>query len=197
LMRTRCSTRTHRPTTSNRPANGAGKFTPLKRPRHLRPLHTRRLPTNTLKTRLHTLQPSLAHIPAQSLAPKVRSSSFRIPAPAVRASQPQRPSKVHEVDRSGARTPHPLAHTLRRAECNGRQQSARRAGGVTNPAPGHQAPGGTGSEIPMSHPRLLLADEDQITRTFLTDNLTADGYHVDTAKDRTQAIQRLRMTTPI
>jgi DNA-binding response OmpR family regulator len=36
----------------------------------------------------------------------------------------------------------------------------------------------------MSHPYLLLADEDEITRAFLADNLTADGYHVDTAQDR-------------
>jgi DNA-binding response OmpR family regulator len=48
----------------------------------------------------------------------------------------------------------------------------------------------------MSHAHLLLADEDQTTRTFLADNLTADGYHVDTAHDRNQAIQRLRMTAP-
>jgi DNA-binding response OmpR family regulator len=36
----------------------------------------------------------------------------------------------------------------------------------------------------MSHPRLLLADEDEITRAFLADNLAADGYRVDTAEDR-------------
>jgi DNA-binding response OmpR family regulator len=48
----------------------------------------------------------------------------------------------------------------------------------------------------MSHPSLLLADEDEITRAFLADNLTADGYHVDTAQDRNQAIQRLRITAP-
>ncbi len=48
----------------------------------------------------------------------------------------------------------------------------------------------------MSHPRLLLADEDQTTRAFLAENLTADGYHVDTADDRNHAIQRLRTTTP-
>jgi DNA-binding response OmpR family regulator len=48
----------------------------------------------------------------------------------------------------------------------------------------------------MSHPHLLLADEDQTTRAFLADNLTADGYHVDTAKDRNQAIQRLRTKAP-
>jgi len=48
----------------------------------------------------------------------------------------------------------------------------------------------------MSHPRLLLADEDQITRAFLAENLTADGYHVDTADDRNHAVQRLRTTTP-
>jgi DNA-binding response OmpR family regulator len=48
----------------------------------------------------------------------------------------------------------------------------------------------------MSHPRLLLADEDQISRVFLHDNLTADGYRVDTAEDRNQTIQRLRTTAP-
>jgi hypothetical protein len=36
----------------------------------------------------------------------------------------------------------------------------------------------------MSHPYLLLADEDEITRAFLADNLTADGNYVDTAQDR-------------
>jgi DNA-binding response OmpR family regulator len=42
----------------------------------------------------------------------------------------------------------------------------------------------------------MLADEDQITRAFLQDNLTADGYRVDTADGRNQAIQRLRTTAP-
>jgi DNA-binding response OmpR family regulator len=48
----------------------------------------------------------------------------------------------------------------------------------------------------MSHPRLLLADENQTTRAFLEDNLSADGYYVDTAQDRNEAMQRLRTTTP-
>ena len=56
--------------------------------------------------------------------------------------------------------------------------------------------GATGSETPMSQPRLLLADEDHTTRTFLAENLTADGYHVDTAEDHNQAVQRLRTTAP-
>jgi DNA-binding response OmpR family regulator len=48
----------------------------------------------------------------------------------------------------------------------------------------------------MNDLHLLLADEDEITRAFLQDNLTADGYHVDTAPDRNQALARLRTTTP-
>jgi DNA-binding response OmpR family regulator len=48
----------------------------------------------------------------------------------------------------------------------------------------------------MTNLRLLLAGEDQITRAFLAENLTADGYHLDTAKDRSQAVQRLRATMP-
>jgi DNA-binding response OmpR family regulator len=48
----------------------------------------------------------------------------------------------------------------------------------------------------MRLPYLLLADEDQITRAFLADNLAADRYRVDTAQDRNQAVQRLRTTAP-
>jgi DNA-binding response OmpR family regulator len=53
-----------------------------------------------------------------------------------------------------------------------------------------------GSENPMSNLRLLLAEEDQNTRTFLQDNLTADGYDVDVVEDRDQAVARLRTTAP-
>jgi CheY-like chemotaxis protein len=48
----------------------------------------------------------------------------------------------------------------------------------------------------MNDPRLLLADEDDAARTFLTENLTADGYHVEEARDRDEALQRLRTSTP-
>jgi DNA-binding response OmpR family regulator len=44
--------------------------------------------------------------------------------------------------------------------------------------------------------RILLADEDESTRTFLADNLTADGYRVDTAVDRNDALARLRPIAP-
>jgi DNA-binding response OmpR family regulator len=48
----------------------------------------------------------------------------------------------------------------------------------------------------MSNLRPLLAEEDQPTRTFLAENLTADGYDVDVVKDRDQAVTRLRTTVP-
>ena len=48
----------------------------------------------------------------------------------------------------------------------------------------------------MSNLHLLLAEEDHHTRTFLADNLTADGYVVDVVEDRDQAVTRLRTTTP-
>jgi DNA-binding response OmpR family regulator len=53
-----------------------------------------------------------------------------------------------------------------------------------------------GSEIPMSNRHLLLAEEDEHARTFLADNLTADGYQVDVVEDRDQAVARLRTTAP-
>jgi DNA-binding response OmpR family regulator len=53
-----------------------------------------------------------------------------------------------------------------------------------------------GSEIPMSNLRLLLAEEDEHIRTFLADNLTADGYDVDVVEDRDEAVARLRTTAP-
>jgi DNA-binding response OmpR family regulator len=48
----------------------------------------------------------------------------------------------------------------------------------------------------MSNLHLLLAEEDEHTRTFLADNLTADGYDVDIVEDRDQAVARLRTTAP-
>jgi len=45
-------------------------------------------------------------------------------------------------------------------------------------------------------PRLLLAEEDATTRAFLKDNLSADGYAVDVAADRNQALSRLRVIAP-
>jgi DNA-binding response OmpR family regulator len=48
----------------------------------------------------------------------------------------------------------------------------------------------------MSNLSLLLAEEDERTRTFLAENLTADGYHVDVVENRDQAVARLRATTP-
>jgi DNA-binding response OmpR family regulator len=45
-------------------------------------------------------------------------------------------------------------------------------------------------------PRILLAEADESTRTLLADNLTADGYRVDTAVDRNDALARLRTIAP-
>ena len=45
-----------------------------------------------------------------------------------------------------------------------------------------------------AHIRILLADEDEITRVFLADNLTADGYRVATAVDRNDALHHLQAT---
>jgi DNA-binding response OmpR family regulator len=45
-----------------------------------------------------------------------------------------------------------------------------------------------------AHIRILLADEDEITRVFLADNLTADGYRVTTAVDRNDALHHLQAT---
>ena len=44
--------------------------------------------------------------------------------------------------------------------------------------------------------RLLVADEDEITCTFLRDNLIADGYQVDTASTHNAALAHLRDATP-
>ena len=44
--------------------------------------------------------------------------------------------------------------------------------------------------------RLLVADEDQTTCTFLQDNLTADGYQVDTATTSNTAFAYLRAAAP-
>ena len=45
-----------------------------------------------------------------------------------------------------------------------------------------------------SNIRILLADEDEMTRVFLADNLTCDGYRVATAVDRNDALCQLRST---
>ena len=42
-----------------------------------------------------------------------------------------------------------------------------------------------------THPTILLADEDDVTRAFLADNLTADGYRVLIAPDRAKALALL------
>ena len=42
-----------------------------------------------------------------------------------------------------------------------------------------------------AHPTILLADEDDVTRAFLADNLTADGYRVLIAPDRAKALALL------
>jgi DNA-binding response OmpR family regulator len=44
--------------------------------------------------------------------------------------------------------------------------------------------------------RILLAEEDDATRVFLAENLSADGFTVDAVGDYTAALARLRTTTP-
>ena len=43
---------------------------------------------------------------------------------------------------------------------------------------------------------ILLAEEDDVTRRFLADNLTADGYHVLVAYDRAKALALLSVNQP-
>src|SRR4051794_40010443 len=58
------------------------------------------------------------------------------------------------------------------------------------PARGTADPGGT----PMPPTRsILLVEEDAVCRGFLADNLTADGYKVIVAADKTEAIAKLRL----
>jgi DNA-binding response OmpR family regulator len=50
---------------------------------------------------------------------------------------------------------------------------------------------------PTLHPRrILLCEEDPVSRSFLDDNLTADGYIVVATDDRDQALARLRGVAP-
>ncbi len=44
--------------------------------------------------------------------------------------------------------------------------------------------------------RILVAEEDSVSRAFLAENLTADGYEIDTAVDGSEAVARLRTTGP-
>ena len=43
---------------------------------------------------------------------------------------------------------------------------------------------------------VLVADEDEVARVFLAENLTADGYEVRTADSREQALARLSVKQP-
>ncbi|MGH2881220.1 MAG: response regulator transcription factor, partial [Solirubrobacteraceae bacterium] len=63
-----------------------------------------------------------------------------------------------------------------------------------DPLPGRPHIHETGSEDPMTHhadPRILLAEPDDATRLFLTDNLAADGYEVQAVVDRDAALDQL------
>jgi DNA-binding response OmpR family regulator len=67
-----------------------------------------------------------------------------------------------------------------------------------NPTAGHRAYRGParGAE-PMHATRLiLLAEEDPVIRTFLADNLTADGYEMLIAEDRAGALRLLEAECP-
>ena len=50
--------------------------------------------------------------------------------------------------------------------------------------------------MPKSNQTILLADEDDAARAFLATNLTADGYLVRAAKDRSKAIALLSVDQP-
>jgi DNA-binding response OmpR family regulator len=50
--------------------------------------------------------------------------------------------------------------------------------------------------MPKSNHTILLADEDDAARAFLAANLTADGYLVRAAKDRSKAIALLSVDQP-
>ena len=47
-----------------------------------------------------------------------------------------------------------------------------------------------------STPQLLIADEDETACTFLQDNMTADGYHVDVVTTNNRALAYLRDAAP-
>lgn len=48
----------------------------------------------------------------------------------------------------------------------------------------------------MHHHQILVVEEDAPTRAFLTDNLTADGYHVESAGSREDALRALSALHP-
>ena len=50
--------------------------------------------------------------------------------------------------------------------------------------------------MPKNNQTILLADEDDATRTFLATNLTADGYLVTAAEDRAKTIALLSVDQP-
>jgi len=51
--------------------------------------------------------------------------------------------------------------------------------------------------MPKSNQTILLADEDDAARAFLATNLTADGYLVTAAEDRSKAIALLSVDQPV
>ena len=74
------------------------------------------------------------------------------------------------------------------------------AGARSHPPPGvdrgparriHYFPPTGGDMSTTARPTILLADEDDVTRAFLADNLTADGYRVLIAPDRAKALALL------
>ena len=95
----------------------------------------------------------------------------------------------------GAGPRHPLAGPAQGGSPGGLRRAVAPAPG--QPSPEHHAP--EAAHGPLPHhvaPRLLVADENPTTCTFLQDNLTADGYHVDTAATSNDAFAYLRDAVP-
>jgi DNA-binding response OmpR family regulator len=76
-------------------------------------------------------------------------------------------------------------------EARGTQPRASRHQGAPTPKIG-DAMSTTTHPTTSCHIRIVLADEDETTRVFLQDNLTADGYHVTTVTDLDDALHHLR-----
>src|SRR4051794_25762846 len=94
--------------------------------------------------------------------------------------------------RASART-----RAARPAGSRARARKRRRDGRRDLPSPS-LAPRRAGSADPWRHPMpptrsILLVEEDAVCRGFLADNLTADGYEVIVAADKTDALAKLRL----
>jgi DNA-binding response OmpR family regulator len=66
--------------------------------------------------------------------------------------------------------------------------------------PGLQGGGEAGRGLPYpgvdSHPQLLVVEDDEPTRTFLADNLSADGFKVATASGAGEGMRAIEVRSP-